>query len=49
LSRTNASNSGLGLAIARNILNLLDGRIWVENNSGQGTMMCFTLPTTEKK
>jgi len=48
LSRTNASNSGLGLAIARNILNLLDGRIWVESNSGQGTTICFTLPTAEK-
>jgi len=36
--------SGLGLAICRNIIQLHEGRIWVESASGKGTRFQFTIP-----
>ena len=38
------SGLGLGLSLSRTIVESHGGRIWVERNSGMGTMMCFTLP-----
>lgn len=38
------SGLGLGLSLSRTIVESHGGRIWVERNSGTGTMMCFTLP-----
>jgi PAS domain S-box-containing protein len=39
-----ASGSGLGLAIAQGIVHAHHGRIWVESEIGQGSMIAFVLP-----
>ena len=36
--------AGLGLAIARGIVEAHGGRIWAENREGGGARVCFTLP-----
>ncbi|WP_312337465.1 ATP-binding protein [Anaerospora hongkongensis] len=40
--------SGLGLALARNLIELHGGRLWVESELGQGSLFIFTLPVTAK-
>jgi signal transduction histidine kinase len=37
--------SGLGLTIARGIIEAHGGRIWVESEAGRGSVFSFTLPT----
>lgn len=39
------SGAGLGLSIAKGIVEAHGGRIWVENSSGLGCRFSFTLPT----
>ena len=38
--------AGLGLAIARALVEAHRGRIWVESRAGAGTVMRFVLPRT---
>ncbi|MBI2795376.1 MAG: PAS domain S-box protein [Gemmatimonadetes bacterium] len=42
--RTNRSGAGLGLAIARGIVQAHGGKIRIESTSGRGTTVFFTLP-----
>jgi signal transduction histidine kinase len=43
-SRSRAGGAGLGLTIARGIVELHGGRIWAESRPGQGAAFHFTLP-----
>ncbi|MFW5767736.1 MAG: ATP-binding protein, partial [Bacteroidota bacterium] len=36
--------AGIGLSIAKNLVSLLGGTIWIENNSPQGSIFKFSLP-----
>jgi len=40
--------TGLGLCIARGLVVLHKGKIWVESTFGQGSSFCFILPTDRK-
>jgi PAS domain S-box-containing protein len=44
-SRTDRQGAGLGLAIAKGIIETHGGRIWVESKPDEGTAASFTLPT----
>jgi signal transduction histidine kinase len=43
-SRTDRQGAGLGLAIAKGIVEAHGGRIWIESEPGQGTAASFSLP-----
>jgi signal transduction histidine kinase len=39
--------TGMGLAVAREIVEGFGGRIWAESEEGKGSRFCFTLPVVE--
>ena len=39
------SGTGLGLAIARHLIQVHNGRIWVDSEEGQGSTFYFSLPS----
>ncbi|BCX48086.1 multi-sensor signal transducation histidine kinase [Haloferula helveola] len=46
--RSNDEGMGVGLAIVSRIVSLYQGKIWVEDNSPQGSVFYFTLPEAQK-
>jgi two-component system sensor histidine kinase VicK len=46
-STLHVSGTGLGLPIARAIVEAHGGRIWAESKVGEGTTIYFLLPQTE--
>lgn len=40
-----SSSSGLGLSVSKQIINLHNGKIWIEDNNPKGSVFIFTLPS----
>ena len=49
VKREKTGNSGLGLAICKEIISRHQGRIWVESESGKGSTFNFVLPIDERR
>jgi len=46
-SKVRATGTGIGLTVAKEIVELHGGKIWVESDVGKGTRFVFTLPVRE--
>ena len=44
-----AHGVGLGLAISKNYVEMLDGKIWIESEPGNGSIFYFTIPFISKQ
>jgi PAS domain S-box-containing protein len=42
-----ARGTGLGLSIAKALVEMHGGKIWLENQAGEGSIFCFTLPARQ--
>jgi signal transduction histidine kinase len=42
---TSVRGSGLGLAVARGLVDAHGGRIWAENENGRGARFTFVIPS----
>jgi signal transduction histidine kinase len=47
--KTASEGVGLGLSIARRIVEHHDGKIWVESEEGKGSCFAFTLPIDNRE
>jgi len=48
IMKVDTEGTGLGLYIAKNIIEAHGGRIWFKSEEGKGTTFCFTIPIKEK-
>lgn len=48
LREIEVEGTGMGLALAKKILDLVDGKIWVESKKGEGATFLFALPQDRK-
>jgi len=47
--RSNAERTGIGLYIAKNLVEILGGTIWFESKENDGTTFYFTIPLNSKR
>ena len=47
--KTSLAGMGLGLSIAKQLVEAGGGRIWVESRQGEGAVFGFTLPTVRSE
>jgi len=46
-SLSDVAGTGIGLSVAKEIVEIHSGRIWVESDTGQGAKFLFTLPVAK--